>query len=95
LSIAYDSTSGCFLTVGKGVYNNDLNTALKEELRVRGARVVAQRWALYMHNWYLQKPMQFGDTVSGTIVYDRELYSHTNKDTLLILLQIPLGSIVQ
>jgi hypothetical protein len=81
------------LTVGKGVYNNELNSDLKEELRTRGARTVAQRWALYMHNWFLQKSIQFGDTVSGTITYDKELYSHTNNDTLFLLLQIPFGSI--
>jgi hypothetical protein len=93
LSISYDSTTGSLLTVGNGVYNNELNSDLKEELRTRGARTVAQRWALYMHNWFLQKSIQFGDTVSGTITYDKELYSHTNNDTLFLLLQIPFGSI--
>ena len=93
LSAALDSTSGCFLVAGKGVYNRNLPLSAQSESRKTAASRSAQRWALYLKTWQQGKLVPFGTPVSGSIAYSKTMAEKEVNDTLFLLLGIPRGSI--
>ncbi|NLE03005.1 MAG: hypothetical protein GX640_24305 [Fibrobacter sp.] len=90
---AFDSISGSFLAAGTGISPIDQKPVIAEQLRLRTAKMVAQRWALYLKAWRSGNSVQFGDSISGTITYNTEVYSKMRNDTLYLIVQIPVGSI--
>ncbi|NLG17203.1 MAG: hypothetical protein GX556_07745 [Fibrobacter sp.] len=95
LSASFQKSSGCFLTAGKGIYNNKLPESIRESERQKAAFLTAQRWAFYLKKWNEGNMIPFGTPVSGTVSYSTNLLKKTSKDTLILLVQIPLGSIYE
>ena len=93
LSAALDSTSGCFLVAGKGVYNRNLPLSAQNESRKTAAIRSAQRWALYLKVWQQGDLVPLSTPVSGSIAYSKTLIEKEVNDTLFLLLGIPPGSI--
>ncbi len=95
LSASFQKSSGCFLAAGKGIYNNKFPESIRESERQKAALLTAQRWAFYLKKWNEGNMIPFGTPVSGTISYSTNLLQKTSKDTLILLVQIPLGSIYE
>lgn len=92
LTTAFDSTSGCFRTIGKGVENADTRIARRAG-RKRAAESDAKRWALYLRAWQLGDTRDFGAPIEGQVSYFENLYSRIVNDTLYILVSIPIGNV--
>jgi hypothetical protein len=94
LMASFDTSSGCFLTVGSGVRN----PAHPEGARKEGQRMAARRragyWAMYLKAWRKGRRLPFKHPLSGKIIYSKTLYEKERGDTLYLLMQTPHGSII-
>ncbi len=88
-----DSASGSFVVVGKGVVNPHTADEAAVAGQQRAAQSDAKRWALYLKAWYSGATLAFGDPLEGRIAYTNVLLERAKGDTLLQLVQVPLGSI--
>jgi hypothetical protein len=94
LVTAFDSTCGCFYTVGKGVPNPDFPQAVQRESAKRAAGVTAKRWTLYLKLWVEGGTRPFGQPIAGDVVYSTVVYEKQDGDTLYQMVETPLGSVV-
>ncbi|MBD3344981.1 MAG: hypothetical protein GF401_07960 [Chitinivibrionales bacterium] len=94
LKASYDSSSGSFYTVGKGVKNPKLPQAAQQQAQERSAQLDAKRWTLYLKRWHTGSSTSFGDSIGGEITYSMIVDEKMNNDTLLQLVQAPVGSVV-
>jgi hypothetical protein len=95
LKASFDSTSGCFLVVGKGTQNKSLPESSWKQGRKIASAYDAKRWALYCKTWSLGSVTPFGTKISGEIIYSRILFERLMSDTLYTLVSIPIGSIIE
>jgi|GEM_PF-1190512 hypothetical protein len=94
LNVSFDSASGCFMVAGKGKGNPSLPRSAGVAGRRMAAAYDAKRWSLYLKAFRDNRNTSFGENISGEIAYSRTLLERTVGDTLLLLLQVPVGSIV-
>lgn len=94
LNVSFDSASGCFMVAGKGTGNPSLPRSAQVAGRRVAAAYDAKRWSLYLKAFRDDRNISFGENISGEIAYSRTLLERTVGDTLLLLLQVPAGSIV-
>jgi hypothetical protein len=94
VSASFDSLSGSFLTVGKGVVNPEHPQAAQPSARQQAAAADAKRWSLYLKAWHTGDTRAFGETIEGQISYSRVLAEKLEGDTLYQLVQVPVGSVV-
>lgn len=91
---SWDSASGSFFCLGRGVVNSNLPAGARSAAREKAAELTALSWALYCRRWRNGEYVPVTDTVNGRITYSNKVYEHVSGDTLYALYQIPLGSIV-
>jgi hypothetical protein len=91
---AWDTSCGCFFSVGKGVANPTHPKETWTASRKTAARYSARRWSLYLKAWHLEQHIAFGAPISGEIVYSKGVYDTLVNDTLYHLIKVPVGSIV-
>ena len=91
---SWDSVAGSFICMGKGVVNPKLPPAAQSEAQKKAAQLTAERWALYLRKWRDGEYISPAQGISGEITYSRKLCGRSDGDTLFLLLQVPLGSIV-
>lgn len=94
LSFSFDSTTGCFLTVGKGTINPAHPASARKAGRKLAAGYEGKRWGLYLKVWYSGTWIPFGTPIEGEVVYSKVLHERIANDTLYQLMILPLGSIV-
>lgn len=94
LKAAFDSTSGSFLVVGRGLANPAHPEAAQAASRKTAARHDGRRWALYLKAWRRGDMRPLSRTINGEIAYSKVLHERMRDDTLYLLLQVPLGSVV-
>lgn len=94
LKTSFDSSSGSFFTVGKGVANPKLPEPAQNAGRKRAAEIDAKRWILYIKSWYNNSQASLGDSISGQVTYSSNVAELIKGDTLLQLVQVPLGSVI-
>jgi hypothetical protein len=94
LSLSLDTSSGCFLVVGKGVGNPEFPEKARAESRKRAAQFDGNRWALYAKAWNTGSAVPFGKAIAGNIVYSEILYEREILDTLCVLMRVPIGSVI-
>jgi hypothetical protein len=94
LRASFDSVSGCFYVVGKGLAKRARAASIRDAERRKAAQRTAERWALYAKAWQEGQSLSFGHTISGTITYSTQAGEREKNDTLLMMIQVPLGSIV-
>jgi hypothetical protein len=94
LAVALDTSCGCFYSVGTGLPNPTHPESAQRAERKLAAGYAGKRWTLYLKAWNLGRDIPFGQEISGDIVYSSVIYETLSGDTLLQLLQTPLGSIV-
>jgi hypothetical protein len=92
---SFDSSSGCFLVVGKGTHNKSLPESSWRQGRKIASAYDAKRWALYLKSWSLGSTARFGAKISGEITYSRILLEKLEGDTLFTLVSVPTGSIIE
>jgi hypothetical protein len=95
LKASFDSSSGCFLVVGKGTNNKSLPESSWKQSRKIASSYDAKRWALYCKSWSLGNNRTFGTRISGEITYSKILLEHLEGDTLFTLVSVPTGSIIE
>ena len=91
---AFDTVCGCFYTVGKGVFNPQHPASTRAAARKTAAQHDGRRWALLLKRWFNGGDHPYGTDVQGKVMYSSTLLEREQGDTLYLLLQIPLGSIV-
>jgi hypothetical protein len=91
---SFDSSSGCFLTVGKGAYNKTFPEGTWDKGRKMAASYDGKRWALYLKAWREGSSVVFGNKISGEVTYSKILLERPDGDTLYLLIQVPIGSVV-
>lgn len=94
VSNSFDSFSGSFRLVGKGVTNKEHPDAAQKAGRSMAAQFTGKRWAFYIKSWYGGDSIPFGRQINGSVMYSRTLLQKELGDTLFMLLDIPMGSIV-
>jgi len=94
LKVSFDSTSGCFLTIGKGVHNPAMPEASWKQGRKIASGYDAKRWAMYMKLWSQGVFAPFGRKISGEISYSKVVLEKIENDTLYTLVSTPFGSII-
>ncbi len=94
LRISFDSASGCFFAIGKGVQNNAMPEASWKHGRKMASTYDAKRWALYLKLWSQGQIVPFGKKISGDISYSKVILEKMENDTLFTLVSIPFGSII-
>ncbi len=94
LNASFDTLSGCFLVTGKGVINPEHPEGARSLGRERAAKYDAERWSLYLKEWRLGQERAYGSAIGGSVAYSRILYERIIGDTLLVLTQVPVASIV-
>jgi hypothetical protein len=94
LKASFDSSSGCFLVVGKGTHNKSFPESSWKQGRKIASSYDAKRWALYCKVWSQGNQIAFGARISGEITYSKILLERLDGDTLFTLVSVPLGSIV-
>jgi len=90
---AFDTVSGCFLTVGKGVRNPDFPAEAQNASRRTAAKISGGHWALALKSWSSENSQINSDQISGEILYSRIIYEKCIGDTLYVLMEVPIGSI--
>ena len=95
LKASFDSSSGCFLVVGKGTHNKSLPESSWKPGRKIASAYDAKRWALYCKSWSLGNYRAFGSRISGEITYSKILLERLENDTLYTLVSVPIGSVIE
>jgi len=94
VTASFDTISGSFLVVGRGVANQGMPEGTWNAGKKMAASLDAKNWALYNKSWRQGNMIPRTKQVRGTIAYSRVLFERENNDTLYQLLEIPIGSIV-
>jgi hypothetical protein len=89
----FDTSNGCFHTVGKGIINPSFPPETQNASRKNAAKYKGEQWALTLKSWYTGKKLPVCTHASGQIFYSKILFNKLIDDTLLMLLEVPLGSI--
>ena len=90
---SFDTASGCFYAVGKGVTNPQFPVEAQSMGRKSAAKLSAEHWALCLKAWNSGKEGSPKTPPSGQIFYSKSLFEKTFEDTLFVLFEIPSGSI--
>ncbi len=90
---AFDSSGNCFYSVGKGTINYSFPQEAHLASRKTSAKINGEYWGIYLKAWHNNKKIGTGKTLSGQILYSRQLFQKLKSDTLFMLLEIPFGSI--
>lgn len=91
---AFDTISGCFQTVGKGLANPLFPDEAKISSRKNAAKLNGEYWAALLKYWKYSNQKYFTPKFEAQILYSTILYEKEICDTLFVLVQVPLGSIV-
>jgi hypothetical protein len=94
LAAAFDTFSGSYFVVGKGIKNKKLPENVGLEGQTMASSYDGKRWALYCQAWHLDTKIKFGQKISGEILYSKTVFNRQEGDTLFALVQVPIGSIV-
>lgn len=94
IHVAFDTVSGCFNTVGKGVSNPAMPASAQVAARKTAASHDGRRWALLLKSWFIGNRLPLSTGFHGKIMYSKVLLEKTEGDTLYQLVQTPIGSIV-
>jgi hypothetical protein len=92
--IAFDTISGCFQTVGKGLANPLFPVEAQMSSRKKAAKLNGEYWAALLKCWNNSNRKAITPKFEAQILYSRVLYEKEVGDTLFVLVQVPLGSIV-
>jgi len=93
-SIAFDTISGCFQTVGKGLANPLFPVEARMSGRKNAAKLNGEYWAALLKCWNNSDRKSVTPKFEAQILYSTILYEKEVGDTLFVLVQVPLGSIV-
>lgn len=93
LQASYDTTSGIFRVVGKGVGNPRHPEAARAVGQKLAASYDGKRWSLFCKAWFTGSTIIFGTSIKGDIAYSNTLFAKSDGDTLYVLLEVPVGSI--
>jgi hypothetical protein len=94
VTASFDTVTGSFRVVGKGVPNPKSPEATWNASRKTAAKSDALRWVLYLKAWRMGNMKAFGTRISGEIMYSTVLYERQGDDTLCQLVEVPIGSVV-
>ncbi|MDD5676192.1 MAG: hypothetical protein PHC61_18615 [Chitinivibrionales bacterium] len=94
LNVSFDTVSGCFFLIGKGVTNPEHPENIRLKARLLAAAYDGKRWALYCKAWRQGSKIGFGRKIGGDILYSKTVWQHLEGDTLYALIEVPIGSIV-
>ncbi len=89
-----DTVTGSFLVVGKGTANPEHPPSAIEQGRRRAAIYAGQQWALYLKAHHIGRRIPYGEEIRGKVMYSKVLMEKTESETLSVLLQVPVGSVV-
>lgn len=92
--VAFDTNSECFNTVGKGMANPSFPDEAKMSSRKNAAKLNAEHWAALLKHWNNSDRKPFTPEFKAQILYSAILFEKEVGDTLFVLVQVPLGSIV-
>jgi hypothetical protein len=92
--IAFDTNSGCFQTVGKGLPNPSFPDEARMSSRKNAAKLNGEYWAALLKCWNNSDQKSVTPTFEAQILYSRIVYEKEIGDTLFALVEVPLGSIV-
>jgi hypothetical protein len=91
---AFDTISGCFQTVGKGLSNPSFPVEARMSSRKNAAKLNGEYWAALLKFWNNTDQKSVTPKFEARILYSTILYEKEIGDTLFVLVQVPLGSIV-
>jgi len=91
---AFDTISGCFQTVGKGLANLSYPEAAQAPSRKHAAKLNGEYWAARLKRWMDSDQKSVDTSFSAQILYSTILYEKEVGDTLFVLVLVPIGSIV-
>jgi hypothetical protein len=94
LAKSLDTVAGCLYVVGTGIWNAELPEDAQLRAQKMAAGVAADQWALYLKSMIDSSTGLFGIRISGKVLYKKELRVKTAGDSLYLLFQIPVGSVV-
>jgi hypothetical protein len=94
LQQSFDTVSGTFMVAGKGISNPSFPEAARDAARKSAALYDGKRWGLHLKAWRTGDIKPFTRPISGEIAYSKVLFERMNGDTLFVLIQIPIGSIL-
>jgi len=94
LNASFDSVSGTFFAAGKGLVNPSFPAEAQHASGITAAQADARRWTLYMKSWHVGDKTLFGSPIHGDIMYSKTLLERQAGDTVFVLIQVPVGSIV-
>jgi len=92
--VAFDTNSDCFHIVGKGIANPSFPDEAKMSSRKNAAKLNAEHWAALLKYWNNSGRKSFTPEFKAQILYSAILFEKEVGDTLFVLVQVPLGSIV-
>lgn len=90
---AFDTSTGCFYAVGKGIINLQFPAEAQNINRKSTAKLNGEQWALCLKAWNSKKTASRNKPPLGQIFYIKSLYEKNFEDTLFVLFEIPAGSI--
>jgi hypothetical protein len=93
-NIAFDTISGCFQTVGKGLANPLFPVEAGMSSRKNAAKLNGEYWAALLKRWNNSNRKSITPKFEAQILYSTIVYEKEVGDTLFVLVQVPLGSIV-
>ncbi|HMA66021.1 MAG TPA: hypothetical protein VKO63_12510 [Chitinispirillaceae bacterium] len=91
---AFDTISGCFQTVGKGLANPSFPVEAGMSSRKNAAKLNGEYWAALLKYWNNSDQKSLTPKFKTQILYSTTLFEKEVGDTLFVLVQVPLGSIV-
>ncbi len=94
VTLAWDSIAGGFYCPGRATGSVTLPAAARKEAALRAAQLVARRWALLFKEWRAGDFHTDGTPIKGEVSYDAVVLETYSGDTVHLLLQVPLGSII-
>lgn len=93
-NVAFDTISGCFQIVGKGLANPSFPVEARISSRKNAAKLNAEYWAALLKYWNSTGRKSLTPKFEARILYSATLFEKEVGDTLFVLVQVPLGSIV-
>jgi len=93
VAAAFDSASGSYYAVGKGVANPSAPKETARAGQIRAAQSDANRWVLYERAWSGGDARDFGAEIAGEITFSDVLLERSESDTLYVVVQVPYGSV--
>lgn len=93
LKQAFDTSTECFYSVGKGVVNREFPKEAYKASQISSAKASGQEWAIKLKSWYSGNKSAFAKKVDGEVLYSKPVFQKFTGDTLVMLLETPIGSI--